>query len=97
MVYFEAVATANANEYTFVSAESARDVKTIGAFAPAIIAPTFASAKYTSDLYSTFPASIVGTSKISALPATSLTMPLCSLQFVILHYLKQVVHQRYNL
>ena len=78
MVYFEAVATANANEYTFVSAESARDVKTIGAFAPAIIAPTFASAKYTSDLYSTFPASIVGTSKISALPATSLTMPLCS-------------------
>ena len=90
MVYFEAVATANANEYTFVSAESARDVKTIGAFAPAIIAPTFASAKYTSDLYSTFPASIVGTSKISALPATSLTMPLCSPQFVILHYLKQV-------
>lgn len=78
MVYFEAVATANANEYTFVSAESARDVKTIGAFAPAIIAPTFASAKYTSDLYSTFPASIVGTSKMSALPATSLTMPLCS-------------------
>lgn len=63
---------ASASEYNLLSAESARDVNTMGAFAPAMIPPTCARAKYTSDLYSTFPVSMFGTTKISACPATEL-------------------------
>jgi hypothetical protein len=36
---------ASASEYSLLSAESALEVNTMGAFAPAITAPTFAFAK----------------------------------------------------
>jgi hypothetical protein len=45
LIFYLAEQIANANEYTLLSAESALDVRTIGALAPAITAPTFAFAK----------------------------------------------------
>jgi len=44
-IHFVAEQIARASEYNLLSAESARDVKTIGAFAPAMTAPTCAFAK----------------------------------------------------
>src|SRR5699024_11640122 len=65
------------NEDNLLSAESAREVKIIGAFAPLIIAATSAPAKKINDLYKALPASLVGTINISASPATSDRIFLC--------------------
>lgn len=62
--------TPNAIEFNLVLSLSALDVNIIGALDPTI-KPAFSHfAKYVIDLYKIFPASISGTTNISAFPAT---------------------------